>query len=161
MQVSAPAAYSRTQKALHWIVALIIALQFLAFDEMGRPFNEGLRSGAMPYDATTLSHIVLGVAVLAFAAWRLAIRARRGAPEAPASEPPLFRLASKLAHGALYAVLIALPLTGLVAWFGGIHDLGDVHEIGSNLLLALVGLHVAAVLVHQFWWKTGIARRMI
>ncbi|MEC9433607.1 MAG: cytochrome b/b6 domain-containing protein [Pseudomonadota bacterium] len=156
----APAAYSPMQKRLHWAVVGVLILQYLAFDGMGRPFHQGMEAGAMSYGFTPVAHIALGFAVLALAGWRLALRVRLGAPEAPAEEPALARTASRWGHGALYALLVALPVTGLIGWFGMSEDFAGVHEVLTNLLLAVAGLHVAAALVHQFWWKTDLMSRM-
>ncbi len=161
MTETAPTEFSRPQKWLHWAVVGLLIPQYLVFDGVGRAFNDGLRAGAMTYSTTSIAHIAIGTVVLALAALRLVLRASNGAPPPPADEPPLAALAAKVTHVALYALLFALPLSGLAAWFLQIHDLGDLHEVGTNLLLAVAGLHVAAVIAHQFWWKTGIMRRMI
>ncbi|MCF7728407.1 cytochrome b/b6 domain-containing protein [Sulfitobacter sp. M22] len=58
-------------------------------------------------------------------------------------------------------MLIALPLTGLAAWFLQVELAGEAHDLGQALLLWMLGLHVLGVAVHQFWWRTGLLRRMI
>ena len=158
--LASPAGYTGLQKRLHWLVAVLILLQFLVFDEMGRPYNQGLRAGEMPYDAITIGHIAVGSLILLLAAWRILLRIRHGAPELPAEEPPVARIGAAVAHWGLYVLLFALPITGLIGWFGGAKTLAGLHEAGSNLLLALAGLHVLAVAAHQFWWRTGLLRRM-
>ena len=66
-----------------------------------------------------------------------------------------------MAHGLLYVLLIGLPVIGLVAWFGKLGAAAEAHEIGTTVLMWLALLHVAAVVVHQFWWKTNLLRRMV
>lgn len=105
--------HSPVQKWLHWAVAGLILLQYMAFDGMGRPFSEGVESGAMPYTVTTITHIALGVLVLVLASWRLVIRLRIGAPPPPEGEPEIATVAAKVAHVAPYVLLVALPITGL------------------------------------------------
>lgn len=156
----APAAYSATQKRLHWAVVALLLAQYLVFDGMGRPFHQGVEAGAMSYGLTPVAHIAIGVTVLALAVWRVALRIRLGAPDAPEGEPTLARRASKWGHWALYFLLFALPLTGLRGWFWMSYDVADIHAVATNVLLALAGLHVAAALVHQFWWKTNLLARM-
>ena len=155
-----PAAYTGLQKHLHWAVVLLLLLQYVLFDGMGRPFHQ-LMDGAAAYSTTVIAHIAIGVAVLLLALWRLALRARHGAPAAPAGEPRLFAQVSKVAHGLLYVFLIGLPVIGLVAWFGKLGAAAEAHEIGTTVLMWLALLHVAAVVVHQFWWKTNLLRRMV
>lgn len=153
-------AFTPLQKRLHWVVAALLALQFFVFDGMGLPFRKTVEAGAPVYSPTVYAHMAIGLAVFALAAWRLLLRARNGAPEAPASEPAIFRLASKAVHAGFYVLLLALPVGGLAAWFLPSRELGELHEVGTNLLLLLAAIHVGAVVVHQFWWKTGLLRRM-
>ncbi len=156
----APNEYTSLQKRLHWLVAMLLLVQYVLLDSMGKPFRQILETGVASYTTVTIGHIAIGALIFALAAWRIALRVRDGAPEAPAEEPPAFRLGAKIAHVAFYALLFGLPISGTVAWFGGIHDVGEIHEIGTNVLMALAAIHVVAVLVHQFWWKTGLIRRM-
>ena len=157
---TAPAAYTPLQKGLHWAVVVLLIFQYLVFDGMGKPFHEGLKSGTMPYTTTSIAHIAIGLSVLAIAGWRLWLRSRHGAPAAPEGEPEMFRTLSKLGHWALYLMLFAMPIGGLIAWFGQVPFVADAHAVGSNVLLAIAGLHVAAVATHQFWWRTGLLGRM-
>ncbi|WP_158963739.1 cytochrome b [Chachezhania sediminis] len=153
------AAFTPVQKALHWAVVVLLGFQFFVFDGMGRPFHQ-LMDGVATYTTTVIAHIAIGLAVLVFALWRLVLRARHGAPAAPEAEPEALRKVSKLAHAAIYLLMLVLPVTGLIAWFGKVGNVAEVHEVLTNALLALVILHVAAVAVHQFWWKTNLLARM-
>lgn len=156
----APLAYSKPQKVLHWLVVVLIALQWLIFDSMGKPFHDTMDAGAPVWSLTPVVHLAIGLAILVLALARLGLRLTHGAPEAPAEEPEPFRTASKWAHWAIYALLLLMPVSGLVAWFGLVGPVAEVHEVMMNLLLALVAAHVAAVVVHQFWWKTDLIARM-
>jgi len=73
----------------------------------------------------------------------------------------VFRRLSHLAHLAIYALLILLPVTGALAWGGRMEAAGDAHEVLKTLLLLLVIAHVGAVAVHQLVWKTGLMKRMM
>lgn len=154
--------YSPTQKILHWAVVVLLILQEFVFDShMGRYFHAYADGTGGAYTTTSVFHIVLGTLVLLLAAWRLALRATIGAPPAPKEEPALFATLAKLAHAALYLLLFALPLTGLISWFGKYDPLTDVHKLLSDALLVLAGLHVAAVAVHHVIWKSNLMSRMI
>ena len=41
------------------------------------------------------------------------------------------------------------------------HSAGDVHTFLVNILLALVGLHVAAALYHHFFLRDKVLKRML
>jgi cytochrome b561 len=106
-------------------------------------------------------HAYVGIAILVLVALRLILRFTRGVPDAPAQEPRIFRLAAKVAHFGLYALLIAMPFTGIGAYYFGNGTAGDIHaDILKVVLWVLIAGHVAGVLVHQFYWKTNVLRRM-
>lgn len=152
--------YTRWQKRLHWAVVILLALQYFVFDAMGRLFHTLMDTGTAPWTTTSIAHLLIGIAVLAMALARLGLRARHGAPAAPAEEPAPLRTASKLAHWSIYALLLLIPVSGLVAWFGQAGTAAEAHEVLTSVLMWLVVLHLAAVAVHQFWWKTDLIRRM-
>ena len=151
------AGFTRMQKILHWAVVVLLALQFFVFDGMGRGFHDLMDTGVAPYTVTSVAHIVIGVFVLALALWRLVLRIQVGVPAAPEAEPDRGRKASGLAH---LALLFLLPVSGLVAWFGAVGFAAQVHEILTTALSWIVILHVSAVAVHQFYWKTNLLSRM-
>jgi hypothetical protein len=76
---------------------------FVAGEE-GRKIDEGYVGAA--------SINSLGIAILALALIRLAVRLRYGAPALPADLPEPMKLAAHLSHYALYALMIGMPLLG-------------------------------------------------
>lgn len=160
MSRPAPDSYSRAQKALHWAVAGLVLAQYVLLDGIARAFGAGMREGTFAYSGVVVGHIVVGVAILGLTLWRLGLRLTRGAPPPPASEPALARAAASVVHWAFYLVLIAMAVSGAVAWFGEVGPAANAHMLGKTLLLALIALHVGAALAHQFWWRTGLMARM-
>ncbi|MFV0245638.1 MAG: cytochrome b [Qingshengfaniella sp.] len=153
--------YSKAQKILHWAVVILLVLQYMVFDGMGRYFNQILREGVATYNVTTTVHILIGLLVLVAAGTRLFLRKRHGVPPLPDNTDS--RVA-RLAHGAhilIYVLLFLLPLSGMAAWFGGIEAPGAVHGALTKLLMLTVLVHVAGALVHQFYFKDNLIRRMI
>jgi len=93
------------------------------------------------------------------------------------------RWGSHLGHAALYLLMLAVPALGILfTWaagrdlsFWGFADIAppawidpdlrgtfrDLHELGANAILWLVGLHAAAALVHQYMFKDGLMDRMM
>ena len=156
----APKGYSARQIRLHWIVTLLIILQFVLHDSMSEAWDK-LQEGQTPgFNWLVLSHVIGGGLVLIFAIWRLVLRQTRGVPPAPETGPAPLRLAAHLGHLALYALMILMPLSGMAAWFGGITTAADVHGVLKIALLALVAVHVVAALWHQFWLKDRLMLRM-
>jgi cytochrome b561 len=77
--MTAPKGYSARQIRLHWIVTVLIVLQFVLHDPMSEAWDL-IEDGQTPASHwLVLSHVIGGVLVLIFALWRLALRATRRA----------------------------------------------------------------------------------
>lgn len=152
--------YSRLQVRLHWIMVGLVAVQFVFHEGMARVWDAGLASGALELSTPVYLHFGFGSLILGLAMWRLGVRREQGVPDPPEHEPPVFQLASKIAHNGFYILLIALPITGGLAWGRASAEMGFVHEVLRVALLLLIIAHVGAVLVHQFVWKTNLLARM-
>ena len=156
-----PKGYSPAQIGLHWIIALLIALQFLFNEPMGEAFDSVMRGTVPPFSWGVWAHIAGGVSILALVLWRVALRRSRGVPPPPEGEGTLLGRAASLGHWALYALMVLMPVSGLVAWFGGVDTAGEAHGLMSNLMLFVLAVHVAAALWHQFWLKDHLLLRMM
>jgi cytochrome b561 len=152
--------YRPAQIRLHWIVAILIAYQLIVEAPLGRALRQA-RNGLVPeFNLLVSAHVYVGITILLLVLWRLVLRLRHGAPPPPQTEPAKLQHAAKLAHWTLYAIMIALPISGLTAWYGGIELAAEVHEAMKPVLIGLLALHIAAVLWHQFWLKDGLMSRM-
>jgi len=154
------AGYSRVQIILHWAVVALILFQFFFHEGMEMAFDARMEGGAP--EGNPWPHIVVGVTVLVLAAIRVVIRLTRGAPPHPEGQPSILGVLANVVHGGIYVLLFALPLSGSVAWFGGIEGAGDAH--GGILRFALIGLviaHVAGALIQQFVLRSGVLMRML
>lgn len=155
-----PTAYSRSQIMLHWLIFLLITVQFLLHEPMSEAWDRVEDGLAVSFDPLVASHVVLGGLIFLLMMWRVVLRLKRGAPELPAEEPPALKLIANLTHMGLYVLMVLMPVSGAVAWFGGAEAAAEAHEVMKALLLLLVGLHIAGALYQQFVLKTNIMARM-
>lgn len=158
---AAPPGYSTLQIALHWIIAALVILQLTVNEDMQDAFKD--RADGRPVDGEVgaLLHIVVGLTILGLAVIRLAIRLWRGAPEAHATNPRLVNFAGQAAHLLLYGFLLAMPLTGAIAWFTGLELSAELHELGRLVLIPLIALHALGALLEHFVLKTDALTRML
>jgi cytochrome b561 len=169
--------YTPTAIALHWAVALLICAAF--------PL--GLYMQDLPLSPQKLRlvsyHKWIGVTVFVLALVRLVWRLTHPAPPLPASVPAWQRRAAAIAHAALYALMLAVPLSGWLmssakgvptVWLGLIplpdligkdeglgQALRTVHAALNYALLALVLAHVGAALKHRFVDRDDVLARML
>ena len=173
---SPEARYHPVAKALHWLVALLVAVQFgIAWampdigphTKLGRLISLHLTMGAL-----------IGLVALARVSWRL----RRGAPAGIATAPRWLRTSARVSHAMLYVLLLILPLLGWAAasargWrvtlLPGVAlpgaatrlkvrlSAGDVHTFLAYTLLAIVALHIAAALYHRLILRDQVLARML
>lgn len=155
-----PSHYSRAQIALHWVVFLLIALQYLFHDAILEAWDKLRDGGEVAFSPLVAGHVFGGLLILALVVWRIVLRRTRGAPPLPAEEPEALKRIAQLTHLGLYALMLLMPVTGALAWFGGIDPAAGAHSLLRLLLLALVALHVAGALYQQFVLKTNIMARM-
>ena len=174
--MKAPKHYPTPSVLLHWLTAVLI----LAAIPLGLYLSD------LPLSPNKLKlisyHKWIGITVLFLFLPRLLMRLTRPVP--PALEAPAWqRFAASATHGLLYLLIIAVPLTGWlmgsakgfpVVYLGFLplpdllakdQALGDlfktIHETLNNGLLALIGLHVAAALKHQFIDRDDTLIRMM
>ncbi len=158
--------YSLTAQALHWIIAisvigLIIAGLIVHYNLIPKPDRFPL----------ALLHIGGGLTILALMVLRLLYRSRTAAPPLPDAIPRHEQILAALGHWSFYALLLAMPVFGVlfvegaghpVTWFGLFtlprfvgksaaihHDFAFLHFWGGIALIALLAVHVGAVAVHH------------
>lgn len=175
--VAARTKYDAVAMSLHWLIALLLI--FMLF--FGEDLMDEKEVGAFGPSL----HVSIGSAILVLSVLRLVWRLFNPPPAYPASMAPWERMAAKVTHLFFYVLLIGLPLTGWLATpkflreesaiagltlFGAIPlpaapsfglPMKDVHELGANLGIALLALHVLAALKHHFINRDGVLRRML
>jgi cytochrome b561 len=151
--------YSGLQIGLHWLVAFLIFGAYFTSDGMGEALRQRLESGATGIDGNTL-HVWLGGAVFALVLLRIVVRLTRGAPGAAPGTSPLMTVAAKWGHRLIYVLMVLVPMGGAIAWYGGVRDVGEMHEVLGNLLMLIVAGHVLAAILHEALARDGTMARM-
>ena len=167
--------YTKGAILFHWGIALLIIVN-LAIGLLHESLLDGVKWAIPVHKSIGLTVIVL---TLGRIAWRLA----HPAPPHLSTMRAWERLTASGAHFGLYALMLALPLTGWAMssggpkryplnWFG-LFDVPylpvnkavggvahNAHGLLGWVMLALIVLHVAAALRHHFVLKDGILARM-
>jgi cytochrome b561 len=175
---AAPASYTRTAVALHWLIALLIICSFA----LGWVMTDipGFTPTKLKYFSW---HKWIGVTVLALAIVRVLWRATHVPPTLPASMPALQRIGAHGVHMLLYVLMLAIPLTGYlyssasnipVVYLGivslprlidpdpALKEIFKTLHVSLNyVLVALVVMHVLAVIKHQVFDRDGLLSRML
>jgi cytochrome b561 len=169
--------YSNVTVTLHWItVALVLLQAYLGF-------TFALSEDGPARDSVFVWHKTIGAIILLLTLGRLGYRLKNPPPPFPPELPAWERFAAVWNHRLFYLLLIAMPIVGFIAvsgfangpttpLAGGIEVpvipgisretgelAGEIHELAAFLLVALILVHIAAALKHQFvdHWR-GSAR---
>ena len=183
MNTRAPGRYDGLSLVLHWITAVAVLAAFILGPE---GFGRMMRDGVDPATRSSIVwHESLGILVLALTLLRLLwLLLRPRPPQQPMAA--WMRGAAHAMHLLLWLLLLALPLTALLALgseghpltlLGGVRidqmpliansplaklaDWGEVHETLGEAIIWLAGLHAAAALLHHFVLRDGVLRAML
>ncbi len=155
------AGYTALQLSLHWLIVLLVFFQLIFGEDMGR-YNYFLRSGqdVAPLLTGYYLHVGVGIAVLVLTLIRLTLRLTQGVP-ASVPGPALQVRAGEALHYLFYVMLIATPVTGLLAQYVDMRTFGEIHAANKPIFILLIVLHAAAALYHHFVLKDSTLRRMM
>lgn len=153
--------YSATQIGLHWIVAVLVAGQYIFKDSISSTWDSYTQGQEIAFSPLVFAHVSGGVLILTFVVWRLVLRLTRGAPPAPENEPASLKALSHVAHWGVYALLAAMSLTGGMMWFADVATAAQAHNVLKVALLALIVLHVLAVPFHHLLLKNNLMQRIM
>lgn len=172
--------YDRVSIILHWSVGISIIM--LAAIELLR--GEIFPKGNYFREALKALHEPAGTVVFAVILLRLFWRSAHSSPAMPESMRDWEKLAARLTHYALYALMVAIPMTGIAYTlargrsidFGlfqivypldqfigkeAARTLKEVHEFLGQSVLVLAFLHAAAALWHHYIRKDDVLARML
>lgn len=172
-------AYGRVSRMLHWTTAIL----FLTLIPMGI-FTSMIPEDAPWRNAYYVIHKSLGVTVFGLVIGRWLWNLRSPRPALDASLHGWERRLARIAHGALYGLLLAVPITGFVmtsfhgypTFFFGLElePLWGESETGTlfwgvlhkyvlpTVVYAVLGAHVLGALKHRFMdGNRNALRRMV
>ncbi len=153
--------YSALQITLHWAIAILVLFQLLFGESMTAVVDASEEGTAVSGQDQFLgsAHYWVGLGVLGLVLIRLALRVVSGVPQAAGARSWMSVVASAT-HWAFYALLVAMPVTGLLTYFD-VWDLGEVHSLGKPVFIILTLVHAGAALFHAIFLRDGTLRRMI
>lgn len=172
----APQRYSLGAIVLHWLIAAALAFQIVFAESLEGPRGPDLF-------ARYQLHKSVGISILLLSVLRLGWRFIAPRP-APVSGPRWAMTLSGLVHFGFYFFMIAAPVTGWIIvstsrikvetlLFGSIpwphlpvpaswgKPAEFLHHVMPNVAIALLVLHVAGALRHQYLLGTPILARML
>ena len=175
-----PTRYGWITILLHWTVGVLFIAQ-LALGIVMTKLSSQRTAFELIQLHKSLGFLLLGVVVL-----RLGWRLTSMMPELPAGTGRLERLVAPIAHFALYALQLALPLTGWALVSVSVLEIPSMpfglfvmpnlpfgssesaenfwtatHAYLAYVGMALIGVHVLAALHHHFWRRDSVLVRMI
>ena len=156
------AGYSTLQITLHWLIATLVAFQ-LIFGEGMTNVREAAEEGATASSidvGVSVAHYWLGIAILVLVALRLGVRLWQGVPPRQPGAPSWTDWAAKLVHWAFYALLVAMPVLGLLTVYVS-DEFGEIHALGKPVFVVLIAMHVLGALYHQLIKRDGTLRRIL
>jgi len=164
--------YSIRTAVTHWLVFLLVVAAL----------GLGLYLNASENTAEKLSlfpvHFLIGDTVLLLTLLRIYFRKKDGEP-APANQNPLLNKLATIVHQGLNISVMAVAISGMVtAVKSGVlkamesHDPSlipdfskveakEFHELFIGITVALLVIHVAAAIYHQFIVKDNLMRRIM
>jgi cytochrome b561 len=160
---------------LHWTIAVLVLVN-LTLGLLHDSLLDGIH-WVIPI------HQAIGITMLGLTLIRLAWRLTHRPPPLPPGIARWQRSAARILHWAFYILLLALPLSGWMlssnparlrpmSWFGlfpipplpitgAAAKAGhEVHGLLGYAMAALVALHIAAALRHQFLRRDAVLGRM-
>lgn len=167
--------YNAVSRVLHWTIAALVLFNLAT----------GLLNDAISGVVRVIPvHKATGILILTLTLVRIGWRLTHARPPMPSAVGIIERLVSNTVHFALYALMLAMPVSGWIMSsaspnpisFYGLFEVPkfgvtredpirglshDGHEVLGWLMLALAGLHIAAALRHHFILKDKVLHRMM
>ena len=186
MSLGSKTRYDGVAISIHWLTALLMIYMVFFGEDLMKEGEELAKAGNTVNAVFEPSiHVTLGTSILLLTVLRIIWRLTHSAPPYPATMKRYEVIGSKSLHGLFYLLLLGIPLSGWIT-FGAFTDeipaiaqsqlfglftmpqppfsgewAGELHSLGANAAMILIGLHVLAALKHQFIDKDSIFSRIL
>lgn len=157
-------------RIIHWLSALII-ISLIALGAYMTPFN---MDNVEHSESLYFWHKSFGIFAFLLVCLRLFYRSKTNLPALPEGMPSHEKLAAKLAHKALYVLMVLVPVLGYIQscvypYSSGVHFFGMllpeiffdsqkifdvvniIHKTLAHSLLALVIIHALGAIKHRLF----------
>ena len=175
--VSENPSHTTMTKILHWVMAILILLMFMAFFGFAAANTDAKRMEML------VGHSSIGTIVLVLAIIRLINAVFKSVPNPSHNLQTWQKNISAITHKILYVLLFYVPLTGLltarvhdlpVMLFGSINladstspfileqfvSMKSLHLAGVYCLMVILTSHILAALFHKFVLKDAVLSSM-
>ena len=166
--------YGLISKIFHWLTAALLIIQIpLGFYLVDLDFGEKRIT-------TESIHVVLGISIFYIVLIRLVYKILNPTPTLKNSIFPGQKLIAKFNHIFLYITVLTITISGALKklFNGEVLDLFffnlevkenfdladffyDIHIFANYFLLALISLHIFAVLVHKILFKENLLKKIL
>ena len=166
--------YGVISKILHWVSALLLLIQIpIGFYLVDLDFGE------QKINIENI-HIIIGLSIFYLVILRLFVKIINPTPKL---EPSIFKgqkFLAKLNHLLLYVTILSITISGILKkLFNGetlvilfkeikIQDnfeiadqFYEIHILSNYLMIALIAIHILAVIVHKFFFNDSLLKRML
>ena len=168
--------YSKLTVTIHWLTVLLFLSVYVSME-----FRDIFERGTAGRDLMKTSHYWFGIAIFLLLVVRLYARFSQPTPPIQPPQPVWQHQLAKVVHLAIYALMLIMPVLGLLLlsadavplrFFGyelpaliaanaaTANWLEELHEIGATAGYYLIGLHALAALFHHYVSKDNTLRRM-
>jgi|TARA_B100001093_G_scaffold385465_1_gene371313 cytochrome b561 len=166
--------YGYISKIFHWLSAAVLIIQIpLGFYLVDLDFGE---------KRLTIEsiHVILGLSIFYLTLFRLIYKLFNPTPSLGNNIFPGQKLVAKLNHILLYASLLTITISGALKklFNGEVLDIFlldieikdnfelaelfyDIHIISNYTLIALISLHIFAVIIHKVVFKENLLKRIL
>jgi len=168
--------YRFSQKVIHWLMAVFITLDLVVARKFGGDMELWDRLDSR------IDHASLNLVVMCLFLLRVYLRRKHGAPSATTNMSNWQVSLSKITHLGIYMLMASLFVTGLItalnvtdplpAFAAYDFTLGNkdetlfqfvrqFHEAATQVMIALIALHVIAAIYHQVFLRDQVMSRML
>jgi len=177
--------YAVIQKVIHWLMGIFIILDLFMAQKFGNFIGDDIGFFNFYNESrfeSRVGHATVGYILTTLFVLRVYFRQRNGGAELPKNMPNWQVRAAHAGHIGLYFLMAGLFLSGIataslasqpIVIFGSFdaaflvadeslfQSVRQIHELVTNLIIALILVHIVAALYHHFIVRDNTTVRML